>query len=76
MESNLRWNYPFRVYLTYSVNIVILDSLENLFFHYVYHWFQITPHLTDQINIAMVRTAILDSIFFKIFARRQKYLKN
>ena len=75
-DSPLRWNYPFRVYLTYSFNIIILDSLENLKVTYT-----CIMYITDskshliwpiKLRVAMVTVAILDSIFFNEFARQQK----
>ena len=70
----LRWNYPspgFRVYLKYSVDFIILDSLVS---------FACTLYVTDskshlnwpiKLRVAMATAAILDSIFFNIFSRQQ-----
>ena len=78
-DRYLRWNYPFRVYLTYSAKI-IKDSLENLKVTYTCNMYitNSKSHLISPIKllVAMVTVAILDSIFFNVFAHQQKYLKH
>ena len=68
------------MHLTYSVNITILDSLENLKVTYscIVYIIDSKSHLIWPITlrVAMVTAAILDSIYFNIFARQQKYFKN